>query len=130
MKSTNTVMAIIFAGVLIGGAVFLSGGSSAPKPIEKNPVSVVDGKQIIDISAKGGYLPREVAAKAGIPTVLRVATNGTFDCSSALTIPAIGYRNNLPQTGTTDIDIPPQEVGATVQGICAMGMYNFALKFN
>ncbi len=92
-------------------------------------VSVVDGKQIITITAKGGYLPKTTTAKAGMPTVIKVVTNGTFDCSSAVSIPSIKYQKNLPQTGETLIDVPTQTAGTTINGTCSMGMYNFAIKF-
>ncbi len=95
-----------------------------------NNVSIVDGKQIIEISAKGGYAPRNTAAKAGIPTIIKVKTRGTFDCSSALVIPSIGYRGNLPPSGETIIDVPPQKAGSVLRGLCAMGMYNFSVEFN
>ncbi|MEK7576322.1 MAG: cupredoxin domain-containing protein [Patescibacteria group bacterium] len=130
MKSNAT--AIILAGVLIGGAILLVGGSSNPGQQQgstQNNIAVTDGTQVITIKAKGGYAPRETTAKADIPTTLRIETNGTFDCSSALTIPALRYRANLPPSGTTEIKIPPQNVGATIKGICAMGMYNFAITF-
>ncbi|MBY0539197.1 cupredoxin domain-containing protein [Patescibacteria group bacterium] len=130
MKMNATVISIVFAGILIAGAVFLSNSPASNQPLSNNNVTMENGKQVIEIDAKGGYAPQQTQAKAGIPTILRVATNGTFDCSSALTIPAVGYRENLPPSGTTDIEIPPQKVGATVQGLCAMGMYNFSLKFN
>lgn len=92
-------------------------------------VSVVDGKQIIAISAKGGYAPVINTAKAEIPTTLKLTTRGTFDCSSALTIPSIGYRANLPPSGETLVDVPPQKPGTMLRGICAMGMYHFTVKF-
>ena len=95
-----------------------------------NNVSMVDGKQIITINAKGGYSPKITTAQAGIPTVIVMTTKGTFDCASALTIASVGYRGNLPPSGVTRIDIPPQEAGAKLQGLCAMGMYNFAINFN
>ena len=91
---------------------------------------MVDGKQIIMISAKGGYSPKVTTAKADMPTVIKMDTQGTFDCSSALTIPSIGYRNNLPPSGETAIDVSPQKAGTTVRGLCAMGMYNFSINFN
>lgn len=126
-----TVVAIIFAAVLIGGAALLSGKPNSNVSAEPGSnVSVVDGKQIITIDAKGGYAPRITEAKAGVPTILRVATAGTFDCSSALTIPSIGYTGNLPPSGTTDIEVPAQKSGATMQGLCAMGMFNFQIAFN
>lgn len=93
-----------------------------------NNVSVVDGKQIIEIKAKGGYRPTHSIAKAGLPTILRINTNGTFDCSSSVRIPSMGIGQNLPLSGTTDIDLGTQKV-ATLQGTCGMGMYPFDIKF-
>jgi len=93
-----------------------------------NNVSVVDGKQIVEIRAKGGYQPRKSTAKAGIPTILRFNTSGTFDCSSSVRIPDMNISKMLPQSGTTDIDIGSQKV-ATLQGSCGMGMYPFEVEF-
>lgn len=93
-----------------------------------NNVTVVDGKQIIEINAKGGYQPRKSIAKAGIPTIIRFDTKGTFDCSSSVRIPSMNISKNLPQTGSTDIDIGSQQV-ATLQGTCGMGMYPFEVEF-
>lgn len=98
-------------------------------PSSPSNVSVVDGKQIITITAKGGYSPRTTKAKAGMPTVINMKTQGTFDCSIALSIPSVGYQNNLPPTGETMIDIPTQEKGSVIKGTCSMGMYNFAIQF-
>ena len=132
MNTKATTISILVAAVLIGSAIMFSGvgKDSNTNTASANNVSIVDGKQIITISAKGGYSPKVTSAKAGMPTVIKVDTNGTFDCSSALTIPSLGYRSHLPPSGETAIDVPPQEVGATVRGLCAMGMYNFAVNFN
>ena len=132
MKTKTTAISILVAAILIGGAIMLSSGGndSNTNTASANNVSIVDGKQIITISAKGGYSPKVTSAKAGMPTVIKVDTNGTFDCSSALTIPSLGYRNNLPPSGETAIDVPPQQSGTTMRGLCAMGMYNFAVNFN
>ncbi len=136
MKST--VISIIIAGILIGGAILLVGGggqnnssniSDASSP-QKNNVSVEGGKQVIDILARGGYSPKKTIAKSNATTTLRVTTKGSFDCSVALSIPSIGYRKNLPSTSVTEIDIPPQAPGSALQGICAMGMYNFIINFD
>jgi plastocyanin domain-containing protein len=129
MKST--VLSILIAGVIIGAAIVLSngGGGNAEDSVPANNVSIVDGRQIVSISAKGGYVPKVSIAKADVPTTLKVETAGTFDCSSSLVIPAIGYRSNLPLSGTTDIELPPQKAGTTLQGLCSMGMYSFSVKF-
>ena len=107
-----------------------NGNSQAKADVQVvvNNVTVVDGKQIIMISAKGGYLPRKSIAKAGIPTVIRFDTNGTFDCSSSVRIPIMNISKILPQSGSTDIDIGTQQA-TTLQGTCGMGMYPFEVEF-
>lgn len=117
----------------IGGIFMLlrGGGSNAPtSSTGQTNVAVIDGKQVIEIKAKGGYAPRVTVAKANMPTVINVQTNGTFDCSSALTVPAIGFRTMLSSSGVTPIEIPPQQPGTTIKGVCSMGMYSFAVNFN
>lgn len=132
-KNNATIISIIIAVVLIVGAIFLAGknkNSTSDSFKDGDNVSIVDGKQIIEISAKGGYSPRVTKAKADIPTVIKVDTKSTFDCSSALSIPSLGYRNNLPPSGETLIDVAPQKAGTKLQGLCAMGMYNFIINFD
>jgi len=127
----TTVISIIVAALLIGGAFMLTKGNSQSQTdmqVVANNVVVVDGKQIITINAKGGYQPRKSIAQAGIPTVIRFDTNGTFDCSSSVRIPSVNISKALPQTGSTDIDIGIQQV-ATLQGTCGMGMYPFEVEF-
>ncbi len=129
----KTTIAIIISVLMIGGAIlFINKGSSSTVPItqEKNiqNVSIVDGKQIIEIKAKGGYTPRASVAKANIPTILRFDTNGTFDCSSSVRIPSLNISKILPNSGTTDIDLGNPNLG-TLQGTCGMGMYPFEINF-
>lgn len=126
MKSI--VISIIIAVVLIGGAIYFSQGKDSVIPNYESNVSVVDGKQIIEISAKGGYQPRRSVAKAGIPTILRMNTKGTFDCSLFMRIPSMGISQSLPQSGVTDIDLGIQQV-SVLKGTCGMGMYPFEIEF-
>ncbi len=128
MKKGPLLASIILSIALIGGAVVFAGGEPVSQ-VEENNVSMEGAIQIIRIGAKGGYSPRETLAKAGVPTVIRVTTNGTYDCSSALNIPAIGYSKILEATSVTDIEIPTQSSGSSIQGLCSMGMYNFSVKF-
>src|SRR3989338_4924489 len=138
MKTKTTVISIVIIAVFVGGAIMLFGnnkksniaGGGGSRPQEANNVSIVDGKQVIAINAKGGYFPRITTAKAGLPTIIKIYTKGTFDCSSALRIPMLGYRSNLPPTGETLIDVPAQKEGTTMRGLCVMGMYNFSINFN
>ena len=121
------VISILITGILVGGAIVLTRSNGTP-PVDN--VTVVEGKQIIEVMAKGRYSPRLTTAKADIPTIVRMKTMGTYDCTAALKILNIGYEKMLPPTGVTDIELPPQKAGSTVQGMCAMGMYNFAIQFN
>jgi len=130
--NTRVIFALAISAVLVGWAFWLV----SLKPAEQGAggagsvaVSLVDGKQIIDITAKGGYSPQSVTAKAGIPTVLRVTTNGTFDCSASVVIPKLSYQKFLQPSATEDIEIPAEQATGTLRGLCAMGMYNFQIKF-
>jgi plastocyanin domain-containing protein len=128
-----TVFIVILSIVTAGAVAFIfnskKDGALPAAMSNGNNVVTTEGKQVIEIDAKGGYSPRTTSAKAGVPTVLKVKTSGTFDCSSSLVIPDIGYRKNLPPSGETLIDLPPQEVGFVLRGTCSMGMYNFEVNF-
>lgn len=129
MKST--IIAIAAGIVLIGVAVFAVDGGSADqqKPsADARNVTFVDGTQIVEIQTKGGYQPAKSIAKAGVPTILRFATNGTFDCSASVRIPSMKISKDLPNSGNTDIAIGSPQV-ATLQGTCGMGMYTFEVEF-
>ena len=122
-------LSLIISATLIGGAMILTLNKPTVEgaPVADN-VSIVDGQQIIDITAKGGYIPRTSAAKAGIPTILRFHTSGTFDCSSYIRIPSMGVSKILPSTGTVDIEVTDPKVGPLI-GMCGMGMYPFQVNF-
>ncbi len=125
----NTIAAFVIGITLIVGAAFIASTRSSQKAgIPANNVTIVDGKQIIDVTAKGGYQPRKSVAKAGMPTVLRFNTKGTFDCSSAVRIPSMDISKNLEPTGVTEIDLGNPLVGV-LQGACGMGMYPFEIDF-
>ncbi|MEK7582835.1 MAG: hypothetical protein AAB483_00285 [Patescibacteria group bacterium] len=129
MKNTTIAIIVIVVAVGISGLIFLAGRQSSPA-VEGQNVSIVGGKQVVTIDARGGYFPRNSVAQANLPTVIKMRTKGAFDCSNALTIPVIKYRANLPMTGETLIDVPPQAAGTTLNGFCAMGMYSFNIVFH
>lgn len=133
----NVPIIIIISALIIFTVIIISGKSknenqkvSSLKSQESavNNVNIIDGKQIIEIQAKGGYTPRKSIAKALIPTILRFNTNGTFDCSSSVRIPSMNIYKNLPQNGSTDIELNTQTIG-TLNGSCGMGMYPFEIDF-
>ena len=127
-------LSIIVAGLIVGGTIlFIGNGSSSSKKATVQAenihnVNIVDGKQIIEINAKGGYSPRLSAAKSNTPTILRFNTNGTFDCSASVRIPSLNISKILPNSGATDIDLGNPKLG-TLQGTCGMGMFRFEIDF-
>ncbi|MEK7606517.1 MAG: cupredoxin domain-containing protein [Patescibacteria group bacterium] len=122
-------LALILAGLFItAGIVFSPKNTGTEDGAPINSVSIVDGTQFINLTAKGGYTPKKSVAQAGIPTILRFTTKGTFDCSAALRIPSLDISANLTPSGTKEIDIGSPEAGV-LQGTCGMGMYPFEIEF-
>ena len=128
MKITPII--ILVFSLFVSAIIIFSLSSENNSAPSVNNVSIVDGKQIIIIKAKGGYYPKVTNAKAGIATVIKMDTIGTFDCSSAVVIPSLSYRKNLAPSAETLIDVLPQKPGAKLQGLCAMGMYSFTINFD
>ena len=129
MNKIASIIITVALAIVIGIVFF---GQSKNNPESTNAsvqnVEIKDGIQYVTINAKGGYSPKISTAQANIPTKLIVKTNGTYDCSSSLVIRSIGYQKILPQTGEEVIDLDTPEAGA-LQGLCSMGMYNFAVNF-
>ncbi|HEY4515335.1 MAG TPA: cupredoxin domain-containing protein [Candidatus Paceibacterota bacterium] len=125
----NTIIAVVVAGLVIWLAISYSGNTSSPTVALANNVYLESGKQIVEIEARGGYTPAVSTASSSIPTILRMKTNGTFDCSSFVVIPVLNVQKILPQTGITDIDLGTPSSG-TLNGTCTMGMYRFVINFD
>jgi len=131
MKTTLSI--ILIAVIIISGLIFFSEKSLNTKNTDSktaNNISFTEDKQVVTITAKGGYLPKVSTAKAEMPTVLKIDTKGTFDCSASLNIPSLNFSKILPPSGETLVEIPPQKPGTSLKGICSMGMYNFSVNFN
>ncbi len=132
-------LALITAGVFIAGGIYMGFSQFSSDAVSQTDVStvpgkptgnvtIVDGVQIITLTAKGGFEPRKSVAHKGVPTIIRFSTNNTFDCSSDVVIPSLGIRKVLPQTGMTDVAIGNPET-TRLTGTCGMGMYPFEVIF-
>jgi sulfite exporter TauE/SafE len=77
----------------------------------------------------GGYFPHTLAAVADQPVVLNLVTNKTYSCSRDFVIPDLNYYQLLPDTGTVQVEIPPQPVGTRMRFTCSMGMYTGTIIF-
>ena len=121
-----TLALVIGIGIVFWGGLKNNTGTGG----SVRNVEIKDGIQYITINAKGGYSPKVSTAKAGIPTKLIVKTDGTYDCSASLVIRSVGFQKILAQTGEEVIDLGTPKTGQPLQGLCGMGMYNFAVNFN
>ena len=122
-----TIALVIGIGIVFFGQSKKNSGQAGTESAQN--VEIRDGVQYVTINARGGYVPKVSSAQANIPTKLIVKTNGTYDCSASLVIRSIGYQKILPNTGEEMIDVGTPQTG-TLQGLCGMGMYNFAVNFN
>lgn len=130
-QSAPIVTIIVFVLIVAVFLIIISSSGNQQNNTDVKGAATIDstGKQILDLTAKGGYFPNVINAKANIDSILRVKTNGTYDCSSAFKIPSLGVSKNLPTTGVTEIPIPAQKQGSEITGNCSMGMYYFKIKF-
>lgn len=125
MKNRIIILTTVF--LVLTFTYFVGQKSSSPATTPIPPV-VVNGQQLIDLTAKGGYFPRDIIVKPGIPIKLRVITQNTFDCSSAFRIPKLNIFKGLPPSGITEFDLPALQSGEVLAGTCSMGMYRFNLR--
>ena len=136
MKIKTVWMILAAVLVMAAGIVAWHNHTQLSAPVATSPAgaqsaaSVTDGKQLIEVAVKEGYNPRAVEAKAGVPVVLKMKTEGTYDCSATFMIPELGVRAQMPSSGVTDIDIPAQKAGTNLVGTCGMGMYSLEIKFD
>lgn len=123
------ISSIIVASALIFSAFLYSSSSSEKKEPENLLNSKIEnGVQIVEIKARGGYEPQRSIATAGVPTILRFDSKGTFDCSTSVRIPSKNINMSLDFSGSTDVNIGVSKKGV-MKGSCSMGMYPFEVEF-
>ncbi len=105
-------------------------GTAAETETTSEPINP-EAKQIIEVIAgSGGYRPRKIEAKAGIPTILIMKSEGAYGCERAFNIPDLNISEILPESGQTEFDLGTQLKGTKLLGVCSMGMYYFQIFFN
>lgn len=132
MQTKLTIIATVVAVVLVGVVLFGgrgSGGGDTGGVAAVGSAVMEDGVQVVDITARAGYSPRVTKAKAGVPTVIRMNTNGTYDCSMALAIPDLDYQSYLKPTGVEEIQVTAEKAQGILRGMCSMAMYHFQVDF-
>ncbi len=128
---TFTILVLIFAAF----SVFIfSSCKNVPvtdnKTVDSGAVVISGDQQIIEVIARGGYSPRKINVKAGIPTILIMKSDRAYGCERAFRIPKLGISQILPENGNTEFDLGSQDAGTKLTGVCSMGMYYFEIFFD
>jgi plastocyanin domain-containing protein len=122
------ILSISACVIIIGGAFYLFSGNSDSSQ-NNNNVTVKDGVQYVQIKVGGGYSPKVSLAKGGMPTKLVFNTGNAYDCSTSLSIKQLNYNKVLNPNSQEMADAGTPKSGDKLQGVCAMGMYNFSVNF-
>ncbi len=122
-----SLVIIVFSFYML--ARLLGSSSGGSESVGAN-VTMENGTQVIAISAKGGYTPRQTNATAGLPTVIRVTTSNSYDCSVSLAVPKLRYQRFFQPSETVDIPVTAAQAAGKLSGVCGMGMYSFNINFN
>jgi len=85
---------------------------------------VINGVQELTINVLNtAYSPNFFVAESGKPIRLLLTTNQTYGCTRSFTVPSLGIRTVLPETGQVPVEIAAQQPG-TLYFTCGMGMYS------
>ena len=131
---------ILISLILTAGIIWLLADNKAGRNFQQtagnsnlniaaNAIMEKDGVQYINILVRGGYTPSQIKAKAGVTTKLVFETKGTYDCSSAISIPQLNYRAMLPATGSTVVEIPAEKAQNNLDIVCSVGMFRAQIEF-
>ncbi len=101
-------------------AIATSPASIGLSPSAANPATAGHQEARIDVTTS--YQPQRLQVRAGIPTSLKLVSNGAKGCIRAFTVPAYNILAMLPETGETVVELPAAEPGE-IAFSCSMGMY-------
>jgi Cu+-exporting ATPase len=84
------------------------------------------GRQVVDITVRGGYSPNRVTVEAGKPVRLRFDRQENSDCSARVVFPDLRKSATLAAFGTTTLDLDITEPGE-YSWACGMNMLHGTL---
>jgi Cupredoxin-like domain len=80
------------------------------------------GHQVIEITVRAGYRPREIVARAGLPLRIVFRREDEDVCTERVVFSAPRLERHLARTGRTIVDLPAQPPG-DIRFTCGMGRY-------
>jgi Cu+-exporting ATPase len=95
-------------------------------PQKATHASVQGGRQVVDITVKGGYSPNLVRIEAGTPVRLRFDRQENSDCTARVVFPDFRKSASLAAFGTTTLDLQVDEPGE-YSWACGMNMLHGTL---
>ena len=95
-------------------------------PQKATHAQVEDGRQVVDITVKGGYSPSLIRVEAGTPVRLRFDRQENSDCTARVVFPDFRKSASLAAFGTTTLDLDVQEPGE-YSWACGMNMLHGTL---
>ncbi|MDQ3735802.1 MAG: heavy metal translocating P-type ATPase [Actinomycetota bacterium] len=87
---------------------------------------VEGGRQVVDITLKGGYSPNLIQVEAGTPVRLRFNRQENSDCTARVVFPDLRKSASLAAFGTTTLDLDLDEPGE-YSWACGMNMLHGTL---
>lgn len=138
-------MRFVAVTVLILGFVTLDGGLNlmgSPLSFQNLSRSLLPSPNLAEASVlpaaetsatlfveNDGYFPQTLRLNANSAVTLNLVTDGTYSCARDFVIPALGFYQLLPDTGTVQVNIPAQPSGTRMFFTCSMGMYTGMIIF-
>lgn len=96
------------------------------QPRTATDATVEGGRQVVDVTVKGGYSPSLIRVEAGTPVRLRFHRQENSDCTSRVVFPDLRKSASLEAFGTTTLDLDITEPGE-YSWACGMNMLHGTL---
>ena len=80
------------------------------------------GRQVVEITVRGGYRPHVIRARAGVPLRIVFRRDDDDACSERVVFSAPRLDRRLAPAGVTTVDLPAQPAGE-IRFTCGMGRY-------
>ena len=80
------------------------------------------GRQVVEITVRGGYRPDAIRARAGVPLRIVFRRDDDDACSERVVFSAPKLDRRLAPAGMTTVDLPAQPAGE-IRFTCGMGRY-------
>lgn len=80
------------------------------------------GRQVVDVTVKGGYQPAAIQVQAGQPVRLNFTRREASTCGEEVVFPDFGQRAHLPENQTIALEVVPDKPGE-YEFTCGMNMY-------